>query len=173
MKMIGLNDVPELWLRKAKGFKLALELCLKEWNFHVTKSTNLGYKLSDETILMEPMQHITITAIELYLRCFLHSKGLNYGDTYNLMDRGKHNVANLLKKCGEYDARFIDDEVLKYIPLLAGSTKNYSGARYPESGAGASFFDLKLLNKLDFIVREHLKNIESRADSTNFGGQNL
>lgn len=147
MKTKHLNEHPELWLRKAKGFKWALELCLKEY-----KRFDQGtISLKEAMLLMEPMKHLAITSIELYLRSYLLTKGKSWEDTKKLMGNGKHDISKLLDVYLLFDSKFGDKE-LSYIRLIAGSTKNYGGTKYPESGASASFFYLTLLEKLDSIV---------------------
>jgi len=154
VKILHLNENPNLWLRKARGFKLALELCLKEWSFGLEKYNVIGGNLEETTIIMEPMRHLFFTSIEFYLRFYLHSKGKTWKETKKIMSDKKrhHQLSLLLDECVKIDAKFKDKE-LQYIHYLAGSTKNYGGARYPESGASASFFDLKILEKLDSIVK--------------------
>lgn len=155
MRMPNINEIPGKCFDRAKGFKLALRLCLDQWNSVISEEHPIK---KEDLLILYPVKHITFTAIELYLRAFLLSNGLTTRQIRIAMrtEIDPHDLSELLNKCSKYEPVF-NNKPFEYIHMMAGASKNYSGSRYPESGAGASEFYYKLLTELEAVVSKHLE----------------
>lgn len=142
-----LNNNPKNWFDHAEGFMEAFTIIYNEWDTW-ERRVNFNYKT-----LLIPQSFLFVHSSELYLKCFLVSKGESPSHLYT------HDLSILRKKCAKYDD-FFNEKDITYLDYAAGAAKNYTGKKYPEGGASTSFHNLIILKKLHFHICTELKYFE-------------